>query len=461
MYFRCMKKRTHSRRKFISDTSKAGLALSFAPSFLKGRSSLFNNKQVRIGFIGVGLRGRNHLNNLLRNEDVECTAICDIAEGAIENSKKLFDKYNTKHPTVYTGSTESYRKMLEKEDLDGVIISTNWRWHSPIALAAMEASVYTAVEVSGAFSVEECWNWVETHERTGTHLFFLENVCYRRDVMAVLGMTRAGLFGELLHCRGGYQHDLRHVKFDNGKGGLAFGEDGIDEARWRTQHSVDRNAELYPTHGLGPIMHQLDINRGNRMTSLSSFSTKARSLGTYVQKHPDGGKDHPYSKINWSLGDIVTTQINTAKGETIMLTHDTNSPRPYSLGFRTQGTEGLIEFDYYDQRIYVEGKMDSHRWEEAKSWLEKYDHPLWKKYAETAIGGGHGGMDYFLDRQFVADVMRGAPATIDVYDAVAMKVITPLSEQSISEGGSLQHIPDFTSGKWMTSKPSFALSKDF
>lgn len=450
-----------SRREFIENSLLASVGIGISPQFIPFVGKKKNSDTVNIGFIGTGLRGRNHINNLLRNEDVRCSAICDIDPKAINESVKLFEKYGHPLPKTYQSGENAYLEMLEKEDLDGVIISTNWKWHSPIVLASLEAGIFTGVEVSGAFSVDECWEWVRMHERTKSELFFLENVCYRRDVMAVLNMVRANVFGELLHCRGGYQHDLRHVKFDDGKGGLIFGENAISEAKWRTQHSLERNAELYPTHGLGPIIHQLNVNRGNRLLTVSSHATKSRSLKNYVQNHAEGGKNHPYYELDWKLGDIVTSTITTSLGETIILTHDTNSPRPYSLGFRTQGSKGLIEFDYYDQRIYVEGISPSHQWEDTKNWFEKYDHPLWKKYGQVAEGSGHGGMDYFLDRQFVADVKNKSKASIDVYDAVAMKVITPLSEASILAGGAPQNIPDFTSGKWMTEKPTFALNNDF
>ena len=449
-----------NRRKFIKDSSIAVAGASLVMPAMLGAQNSVKDK-VKIGFIGTGLRGQNHVNNLLRNPDVISPAICDVDPEAIKKTLELYKKHGHKEPKVYSSGNYAFKEMLETEDLDGVIIAANWIWHTPMAIAAMEAGVYTGTEVSGAGSVDECWQWVNTHERTGTHLFFLENVCYRRDVMAVLNMVRDDVFGELTHCRGGYQHDLRAVKFDDGNGGLVFGEGAVGEARWRTEHSIKRNGEIYPTHGLGPIATILDINRGNRFTRITAMASKAKSLDNYVKKHKDGGKDHPYTNIDWSLGDVITSTIATATEETIVLTHDTNSPRPYSLGFRVQGVDGLIEFDYGTRRIHVEGKSPSHRWEEAKEWLDKYDHPMWQKDGETATGAGHGGMDFFLDRAFVESVKRGVAPPLDVYDAVALKVITPLSEASIREGGEPQNIPDFTNGKWVTRKPLFGLSDEY
>ena len=444
----------YTRRSFIQAASVLAAGTVTLPTFL-GAKIPGTKSEVRIGFIGTGLRGRNHVNNVLNYEGVHCPAICDIDPDAVSRTLEMFKSKGKPAPKVYSNSPEAYLEMLEKEDLDGVIISTNWKWHTPMSVAAMKAGVYTGIEVAGAFSVDECWELVRTHQQTGTHLFFLENVNYRRDVLAVLNMVRDNVFGELIHLRGGYQHDLRDIKFNDGKGGLLFGEGSYGEARWRTQHSIHRNGELYPTHGLGPLNAYLDINRGNRLTMISSFASKARGLNKYVVDHPEGGEDHPYENIDWRLGDIVTSQIATANGETILLTHDTNLPRPYSLGFRVQGVKGLAEFDYHTRRVHVEGTSNPHQWDEWDVWFEKYDHRLWRQYGEVAVGSGHGGMDYFLDREFVECVKTNSEAAIDVYDAAAMRVITPLSEQSIREGGAPQEIPDFTEGKWITRKPIF------
>lgn len=458
------------RKTFVKKSSFAGLAgilgggaTTGATNALTRGESAANtvkkgtNDHIQIGFIGTGLRGRNHVNNLLDHPKVQCVAICDIDPDAIDRASKIIEAKGQSKPTVYSNHERAYEDMLAKENLDAVVIATNWRWHTPMSLAAMEAGVYVGVEVSGAFSVDECWELVRTHERTGTHLMFMENVNYRRDVMAVRNMVRDNVFGELLHFRGGYQHDLRTVKFNDGQGGLLYGEGSYGEARWRTEHSLQRNGELYPTHGLGPIATWMDMNRGNRLTSLTSHATKARSLKHFAKQHPDGGPNHPYATIEWKLGDVVTSTLTTARGETIILTHDTNLPRPYSLGFRIQGVQGLAEFDYYTQRVHIEGVSENHRWDAGSEWFDKYDHPLWKQYGEEAANSGHGGMDFFLDRAFIESVRRQVAPVIDVYDGAVMRVITPLSERSIAEGGAPQEIPDFTQGAWMHRAPVFGL----
>ena len=443
------------RRSFVKSTTLATAGALAAPGIL--RAGAMNADEVRIAFIGTGLRGRNHVNNLLDYPGVQCPCICDIDPDAIAKTVKIFQDKGLEAPRVFTGDELAYRQMLEEMDIDGVIIATNWKWHTGMCLDAMKAGVYVGTEVSGAFSIDECWDLVETHQRTGTHLMFLENVNYRRDVMAVMNMVRDGVFGELVHCRGGYQHDLLQVKFNDGDGGLVYGEGAYGEARWRTEHSLRRNAELYPTHGLGPISSMLDVNRGNRMTTISSFATKSKSIDNFIRKHEDGGDNHPYRELDWKLGDIVTSTIATANGQTIILTHDTNLPRPYSLGFRVQGLEGLCEFDYHTRRVYVDKVSESHRWDGWEVWFDKYDHPLWREFEDEALNKGHGGMDFFVDRAFAESVKRNSPAVMDVYDAAVWRAITPLSEASIRNGGAPQEIPDFTEGRWMCRKPLFAV----
>jgi hypothetical protein len=258
------------------------------------------------------------------------------------------------------------------------------------------------------------------------------------------------MFGELVHCQCGYQHDLRAVKFEPG---AEFGPKGVHEARWRTAHSVHRNGDLYPTHGIGPVATYLDINRGNRFVSLTATASKARGLHDYVVAK--GGEDHPNAKVRFKLGDVVTTVIQTANGETVLVTHDTNLPRPYSLGFRVQGTRGLWMND--GNTLYIEGKSKPHQWEPSEAYLAQYDHPLWKRYADKATGSGHGGMDFFVLHAFIEAVKAKAPTPLDAYDAAAWSVISPLSELSVAAGGAPQAFPDFTRGHWMTRKPAFAL----
>ncbi len=441
-----------NRRDFLQKSTLASAGLAGLPLTTPAYTTLPKKERdlLRVGIIGIGLRGQSHIDLLLRRSDSTVTAICDIDDRMIQRTLDLFKKHNTKAPKVYKGE-QAYLDLLQNDDVDAVLIATPWRWHTPQAVAAMQAGKYVGMEVSGAFSIDECWQLVNTHEATGTPLFFLENVCYRRDVMAVLNMVRQDLFGELVHLECGYQHDLRGVKFNDGKtaynSGVEFGEKAFSEARWRTRHSVHRNGDLYPTHGIGPVAQYININRGNRLLYLTSTATKSRGLHEYIVNHPKGGPDHPNTSVRFELGDIVTTVVKTAKGESIIISHDTNLPRPYSLGFRVQGTKGLW-MDVNDS-IHLESSSPGHQWEPAASYLEKYDHPLWQKYANDAEGAGHGGMDWFLINDFVLSARNNTPPPIDVYDAATWLAITPLSEQSIASGSQPQPVPDFTRGRWM------------
>ncbi|WP_405410773.1 Gfo/Idh/MocA family protein [Maribacter sp. Asnod1-A12] len=440
-----------SRRSFIKNTSLAGMGLFAVPGFAHNNFSPAD--KLNVGLIGVGLRGTNHLQNLLLRKDVNITAICDVDADRISIAKKYISEAKEKEPKVFGSNELDYKNLLALSDVDAVIIATPWLWHTRMAVDAMEAGKYAGVEVSASNTIEECWDLVNTHERTGTHMMILENVNYRRDVLAVLNMVKQNVFGEMVHYRCGYQHDLRHVKFNDGKTaygkGVEFGDKGISESKWRTDHSVKRNADVYPTHGLGPIAVMANVNRGNRFMSMTSHASKGIGLHNYIVK--EGGDGHPNAKVKFKQGDVITSTINTANGETIIITHDCNLPRPYSLGFRAQGANGLWEVD--GSRIYVEGESEAHKWDDAQPWLDKYDHPLWKKYGEYALNAGHGGMDFFVLNSFIESAKQSIAPPLDAYDAAAWSAVTPLSELSIANNGEPQDFPDFTRGLWMKRTP--------
>ena len=443
------------RRDFVKAGTGTALGMSLAPGVLLGRDRSRVADRLRLGFVGMGGRGSWLLGLALRRDDTEIKAVCDIVPEKAQRAADAVTEAGGKEPKQFTAGEEDYLNLLERDDIDAVIIATPWLWHAPMAIAAMERGKAVGVEVPAATTVQECWDLVETHERTGMPCMMMENVCYRRDVMAVLQIVREGLLGEMMHLHCGYQHDLRAVKFNPG---AEFGPDSNGEAVWRTHHSIHRNGELYPTHGIGPVANWVDINRGNLFVSLTSHATKTRGLHEYIVAQ--GGEDHPNADIRFKLGDIVTTMIHTRNGETVMVSHDTNLPRPYSLAFRVQGTRGLWMND--NRSIYIEGvSPEAHRWEPFEAYQEKYDHPLWKRYATDAEGGGHGGMDFFVMNAFVESVRRGEPTPLDVYDAAAWSVIGPLSEQSIAMGSHPVTFPDFTRGQWAKRKPIFALGDQY
>ena len=408
------------RRKFLSNSLIYSSSTALFPTFLKGLPT--EQTKVRLGFIGVGLRGQNHLEMAMYRTDVEIVAICDIDPKAIAIANKMIADKGRPSPAIYGKNEQDFENLAKRSDIDGIVIATPWEWHVPMALEVMKQGKYAGVEVSATVKLQESW--------------------------------------DLVQC--GYQHDLREVKFNNGTqaygGGVEFGEKGFSEAKWRTQHSIDRNGDLYPTHGLGPVAEMLNINRGNQFAYLTSMATPSQGLHEYIVNK--GGADHPNAKVNFKCGDIVQTMIKCVNGETILITHDTNSPRPYSLGFRVQGTKGLWMED--NKSIYIEGvSTKAHRWDDAKPYLDKYDHPLWKTHFADAENAGHGGIDYFVLRGFIEAIKNKVAPPIDVYDAAAWSAISPLSEQSIAKNSASIKIPDFTRGKWKTNKPIFALNDSY
>ncbi len=458
----------YDRREFLKQTAITGVGLAFLPSSLKAFASE-KLAQVRIGIIGTGLRGQLHLSEMLKRADVEVTAIADPDKKMLGMAQALVRKFGKKAPVEYSNGDHDYKNLLKREDVDAVFIATPWEWHIPQGVAAINAGKIVGMEVCGAIKLQDCWDIVNASEKANIPVMALENVCYRRDIMAVHNMVGKGMFGEVLHLQGGYQHDLRGVLFNDGitpyNSGAEFGENAFSEAKWRTQHYVDRNGENYPSHGIGPVGTMIGLQRGNRLTALSSVATKARGLNRYIKNHPKGGPDHPNAKLKFKQGDIVTTQLQTVNGETILLTLDTCSPRAYNLGFRVQGTEGLWQ-DYHTGEfdkgmVHLENVSKKHTWENPQKFMEEHDHPLWKRYQKQAADSGHGGMDYFVDNAFIECIKRKLEFPLDVYDLATWYAITPLSEKSIATGGKMQLIPDFTKGKWKTRKPSFGLSDEY
>lgn len=390
-------------------------------------------KTIRMGVIGLGGRGSWWLGELLKMDDVQVNAVCDIHEDRMEKGREMCrEKYGRE---VY-GSVKAHDVVI-RDDLDAVLITTYWNDHVKIAIDAMRHGKYAAFEVGPAQSIQQCWDLVHTYEETGVPCMLMENCCYNREEMTILNMIKKGLFGEVLHCQGGYQHDLRTVA-----GGMATDHE-------RTWHHLHRNAEVYPTHELGPIMTYLDINHGNRLLALNSMATKSRGLQKYVKEHFPA--DHPLQGVPFKLGDIVTTTIRCANGETIVLTHDTSNPRPYSRGGRVQGTCGIWMEDLH--ALCIEGRTEGEKWDPMENYWNEFEHPLWKKTHAAEFTGGHGGMDWLVMRAFLEAVRKGIQTPIDVYDSATLMSISILSEESIATGSAPVAIPDFTNGMWLKREP--------
>ncbi len=406
-----------------------------------------NNRQIRFAWAGLGGRGFGSLECLLDMPEVDVVAVCDLYEDRCKAGSDAVLKARGHAADMYS----DYREMVTRDDVDAVMVTTSWTTHLEIAIAAQRAGKYVAVEVGGASSLEECWEIVRIYEQTGVPVMMLENCCYDRNEMALLNMVQKGLFGELIHMQGGYQHDLRDE--------VGF---GIENRHYRMNNYLNRNGEIYPTHALGPICKMLNVNRGNRMLSLVSMSSKARGMEEWVKKNkPD---NHYLAGKKWAEGDIVNTLIKCAHGETILLTHDTTLPHPYSRNLRVQGTFGI----YMEDRQAIAMSDPSTKEMYAEEWVpfqqyakEKgYEHPLWMEYDKRGsnpnVKLAHGGMDYFIQRAFVEAVINGTPMPITTYDTAAWMAITCLSEQSIAMGSMPVPVPDFTNGKWINPEPPVA-----
>ncbi len=394
--------------------------------------------KIRVGMIGLGARGMGLLKGIiLHMEDVEVVAVCDLYQDRCDQAADSVAEKGTARPLV----TRDYREVMALGNIDAVVIGASWADHTEIAIAAMEAGIYAACEVGGAYSIQECWKLVEAYERTRVPCMIMENCCYGRDEMMVLNMVKQGVLGEIVHCEGGYLHDLREE--------IAFGK---ENRHYRLSNYIHRNCENYPTHEIGPIAKVLDINRGNRMVSLVSMASKAKGMQAYIRK--EKREDAELAQTEFMQGDIVTTIIKCAHGETITITLDTTLPRYYSRGFKVQGTQGMYSEDNHS--IYLDGVHDAfhmgwkEQWGNVEQFRERYDHPLWKKYIAEGVKGGHDGMDWLVFSDFFESVKNGSETPLDVYDMAAWMSISALSEESIALGGHPVAIPDFTNGKWMT-----------
>ena len=401
-----------------------------------------NGRLIKLGVIGLGGRGFSWVKALTEMKDVEIVAVSDVYQDRIDRAAQHVEENKGKRPAGYT----DYHQLLAESDAEAIVVFTSWETHIRVGIDALKSGRRVGLEVGGACSMEECWEMVHTSEQTGIPLMLLENCCYGENEMLVLNMVKKGLFGTLVHCQGGYQHDLR----------TEIGNGDVNR-HYRQNNFLNRNGELYPTHELGPIAKDLCINRGNRMVSLVSMASKASGLHEwFVANRPDT----PFATAQVNEGDIVTTMIKCAGGETIVLTHDCTLPRPYSRGGRVQGTKGLwmednksIYLEPADAKFDPENPYPSHEWKSQEDYREQYEHPLWKAFKASEKTGGHGGMDYLVMRAFIESVQNHTVPPIDVYDAAAWLSVTVLSEQSIALGSAPVAVPDFTSGMWMHREP--------
>jgi Oxidoreductase family, NAD-binding Rossmann fold len=397
---------------------------------------------VRIGVVGLGMRGSDAVERLSYIDGVEITALCDKYPDRVTSAQKTLEKMGRPKAKEYSGD-EGYKALCESKDVDLVYTPTPWHLHTPVALYAMRHGKHAATEVPAGKTMDELWDLVETSEKTKQHCMMLENCCYDFFELLTLNMSRQGMLGELVHAEGAYIHDLSKDWNFNKK---AYAD------MWRLKENIGHNGNLYPTHGLGPIAQCMDINRGDRFDHLVSMSTNdftMNNLAKELAAKDDFFKeyvDRPYR------GNMNTTLIRTYKGKTIMVQHDVSTLRPYSRIHLVSGTKGAAQKWPGPQRIAM-----GHSWmkpEEQKKLEEQYALPIVKHIGEIAKEvGGHGGMDFIMDWRLIDCLRNGLPLDQDVYDGATWSCLMPLSERSVNKKSRTIDIPDFTRGAWTTNKP--------
>ena len=401
-------------------------------------------KQYRVGVIGLGCRGAWWVEEMLSELDyIRVTGLCDLYPDRIEAAKQALLKKGRPEPTVLT---EDYRALIDAPEVEVVLVFSAWANHTEAALRAMWAGKPVAIEVGGAYSLEDCWSLVKTQEQSGTPFMLLENCCYGEYELMALNMVRSGLFGELVHCEGGYLHDLREEV-----------SRGNENRHYRFHEYLTDNKENYPTHEIGPIAKIMRINRGNRFVSLVSVASRAAGLHAYILDRPE--LREKYGETVFRQGDIVKTLIRCADGSTVAITLDTTLPRYYSRGLCVRGTKGFYEET--TQSVFLDGRdYGAAEWNWApqfgnrKDYIEQWRHPIWKRYRGDGVKEqGHGGMDYLVLDAFFEALDKGLPMPIDVYDAAAWMAISAISAASIAAGSVSLPFPDFTEGRWQHPAP--------
>lgn len=394
--------------------------------------------QIKLGFIGLGNRANVLLRNILAlMGDVDVVAGCDNYADRVQDFCALVKEKRGVEPKGYA----SYQELLADENVNTVIISASWEAHIPLAIASMRAGKITGLEVGGAYAINDCWELVKAYRETKTPFMFLENCCYGKNELLTTNLVRKGIFGEVVYCHGAYCHDLRPQIAE-----------GAAKRHYRLRNYLSRNCENYPTHELGPIAKILNINRGNRMVTLTSVASKARGMHEYLK-----GKGEPKELLdkNFMQGDVVHSLITCADGSVISIKLDTTLPHFYSREFTVCGTKGTYKED--GDVIYIDGTSGhgycNEHYENAKELHEQYLPKEWKTLTKEEIEAGHNGMDTLTLKAFFECAKTGAEMPIDVYDAASWMAITCLSEASIKNNGAPVEIPDFTSGEWVLRDP--------
>ncbi|KGE13077.1 alpha-N-acetylgalactosaminidase [Sphingobacterium deserti] len=398
-------------------------------------------ERVRLGFIGVGNRGAAAVERMSRIDAVDIQGICDVRPEKAEEAKKRIVG-GSHEAKVYADSEQSWKEMCDREDIDLIYVATHWALHADMAVYAMEHGKHVALEIPAATTVEDCWRLVMTSEKTKKHCVILENCCYDFFELLTLNLARQGFFGDIVHCEGAYIHDILNSFFEK-------------DARydlWRLKENAERNGNLYPTHGIGPICQILKINRGDKMEYMTSMASRDFSLGKKAKEVAATDESFQAYVDKPFRGNMNVSSIATSSGSTMMLQHDVSTPRPYSRIHLVSGTKAFAQKYPLPGKIAV-GHEDFLDEEAMRKLEEQYTPNIVKQIGELAKRiGGHGGMDFMMDWRLIDCLRNGLPVDMDVYDAASWSVIGPLSEWSVANGSQPIAIPDFTMGRWKENK---------
>ncbi len=394
---------------------------------------------VRIGLIGVGHRGSGALARLCKIESARIVAVSDLYADRAEKGAKIITDAGCAAPKLFSGSEDSWRGLCESGEVDLVYVTTPWLCHTPMAVYAMRCGKHAVTEVPSAMTIEQCWQLVDTAEETRRHFMMLENCCYGENELFAYNLCHQGVLGELVHGEAAYIHDLRQSKLNPESSGGYQGQ-------WRLAWTQSHNGNPYPTHGLGPICRDMDINRGDRLMSLVSMSSAALGLSRFAaQKFGSGSRA---AKTAYRQGDMNCSIIRTYRGRTILVQHDTTSPRPYTRLNTISGTKGILQ----DYPLRVALEPNAHSWlpdNELADLKQRYGHELWREMGNIAKkNGGHGGMDFLMDYRLIKCLREGLPLDMSVYDAATWCSLVELTETSVAKDGASVEIPDFTRSGW-------------
>ena len=406
---------------------------------------------VRVGFVGLGMRGPGAVERFTHIPGTQIVALCDYEQSRAEGCQKYLQKASLPKAAVYSGE-KGYEELCKRDDIDLVYIATYWLHHFPVAMCAMENGKHVAIEVPSAMNLQECWDLINMSEKTRKHCMILENCCYDWFEMNTLNMAQQGVFGEVIRGQGAYIHELSPFWDHYWKNGEN------DKLGWRLDYNKKHRGDVYATHGLGPVAQAFDIHRGDRMVTLVAMDTKSVVGKDLVEKRTGEECD------DFRNGDHTTTLIRTANGKVIEIQHNVMTPQPYNRLYQLTGTKGFAN-KYPIQGYALDAKqlsasgvepqvdnLNTHSFlpkEEMEALVEKFQHPILKKYGEMAKEvGGHGGMDFIMDSRLVYCLQNGLPLDLDVYDLAEWCCLAELGELSMDNNCAAVEFPDFTRGEW-------------